>query len=143
MPFEPQNIPVNVFSGVITAFAVLDPAGLQPTTIMRTTDTWHVQIAWRIDGIIANALAGTWQVRALLESIGPGFEGQVGPTVPINLNVDPTAPRDYNVLITVPAGTPPAGTYKLVVVINYFELTGQPGFMAGYQEGPILQFFNP
>jgi hypothetical protein len=141
MPFEPQNIPPNFFTGTISAFAVLDPSGLQPTTIIRTNDTWHVFISWRIAGIVADALAGTWQVHAFLESMGPGLEAQVGSQT-INLNADPTTPRDYNALLTVPPGTP-AGTYKLVVTINYLTPANQPGFMAGYQEGPILQFFNP
>jgi hypothetical protein len=141
MPFEPQNIPPNFFTGTINAVAVLDPSGLQPTTIIRTTDTWHVSISWRIAGIVADALAGTWQVRAFLESMGAGFEGQVGSQT-INLNTDPTTPRDYSALLTVPPGTP-AGTYKLVVTVNYLTPSNQPGFMAGYQEGPILQFFNP
>ncbi len=142
MPFEPTNIPPNFFNGVINAFAVLDPSGLQPTTIIRTTDTWHVSIGWQISGIVADAIAGTWQVRAFLESMGAGFEGQVGPTININLAVDPTTPRDYNALVTVPPGVP-AGTYKLVVTVNYLTPANQPGFMAGYQEGPIIQFFNP
>jgi hypothetical protein len=142
MPFEPQNIPPNFFTGTINAFAVLDPSGLEPTTIIRTTDTWFVSISWRIAGIVADALAGTWQVRAFLESMGAGFEGQVGPVQTINLNADPTTPRDYTALLTVPPGTP-AGTYTLVVTINYLTPANQPGFMAGYQEGPILQFFNP
>ncbi len=142
MPFEPQNIPPNFFVGEITAFAVLDPAGLQPTNVIRTTDTWHVSISWRIRGTVVNALAGNWQVRAFLESMGAGFEGQVGPIHNQNLNTDQFDPREYTALITVPPGTP-AGTYKLVVVVNYFELSGQPGFMAGHQEGPIVQIFNP
>jgi hypothetical protein len=74
--------------------------------------------------------------------MGSGFEGQVGATQNINLNVDPSSPRNYSALITVPPGVPP-GTYKLVVTINYLTPANQPGFMAGYQEGPILQFFNP
>jgi len=142
MPFEPQNIPPGFFNGSITASAVLDPAGLQPTTIIRTTDTWHVSISWVIAGIVADALAGTWQVRAFLESMGPGFEGQVGATLNINLAVDPSTPRNYTALITVPPGTP-AGPYKLVTTVTYLTPANQPGFMAGYEEGPILQFFNP
>jgi len=142
MPCEPQNIPPGFFNGSITASAVLDPAGLQPTTIIRTTDTWHVSISWVIAGIVADALAGTWQVRAFLESMGPGFEGQVGATLNINLAVDPSTPRNYTALITVPPGTP-AGPYKLVTTVTYLTPANQPGFMAGYEEGPILQFFNP
>jgi len=146
MPFEPQNITVPnnqvVFRGFITAFAVLDPVGLQPTIIVRTTDTWFVRIEWQIDGIIADALAGTWQVRAFLESIGQGFEGQVG-AQNINLNVDPTTPRNYATTLTIPANTVPAGTYKLVTTINYLTPANQPGFMAGYEEGPVLQVFVP
>ncbi|MCI0350155.1 MAG: hypothetical protein L0Z53_12085 [Acidobacteriales bacterium] len=142
MPFEPQNIPPNFFNGQINAFAVLDPAGLQPTTIIRTTDTWHVSISWVIAGIVADALAGAWQVSAFLESMGTGFEGQVGVTLNINLAVDPSTPRNYNALITVPPGTP-AGAYKLVTTVTYLTPANQPGFMAGYEEGPILQFFNP
>ena len=146
MPFEPQNITVPnnqvVFTGSITAFAVLDPVGLQPTIIIRTTDSWFVRIQWQIDGIVADALAGTWQVRAFLESMGPGFEGQVGAQT-INLAVDPTSPRNYTATLPVAPNTVPAGTYKLVTTISYLTPANQPGFMAGYEEGPILQFFNP
>jgi len=144
MPFEPENISPNFFTGSISAVAVLDPLGLQPTIIIRTTDIWHVSISWQIAGIVADALAGTWRVSAFLESMGAGFEGQVGFQT-INLDIDPTTPRDYTALLTVnPAVQPvPAGTYKLVVTVNYLTPANQPGFMAGYQEGPILQFFEP
>ncbi len=142
MPFEPQNIPPNFFTGQITAFAVLDPNGLAPTTIIRTTDQWFVRVDWVIAGIVADSLAGTWQVRAFLESMGPGFEGQVGQQN-INLAVDPTTPRNYSSTLAIPANTVPAGTYKLVVTVNYLTPANQPGFMAGYEEGPIIQVFAP
>jgi len=47
-------------------------------------------------------------------------------------------------LITVPPSpNVQAATYKLVTTVNYLTPANQPGFMAAYQEGPILQFFNP
>ncbi|GIK40001.1 MAG: hypothetical protein KJ077_19500 [Anaerolineae bacterium] len=140
MPFE------HPFTGpAMTATAsavVLDPAGVQPSTIIQTEDAWRIRVNWQISGAAAPMLAGDWTVRAFLESIGPGFEGQVGPTRVVPLN--PPAPalvRNYTTDIDVPGNTVAAGTYKLVTLINYAHL-GVPGEMAAFVEGPVLQFYS-
>lgn len=149
MPFEPL-VPGNpgVLSGNIVSLSVLDPDVGTPNTIIETTDPWSVQVSWNIAGLIAGSLGGEWTVRAFLETLEGGpFSGQVGATQVIPLiSQAPTSPRNYSTTIHVPAGTPPAGLYKLNVAITYDVAFGGlhfPQEMAGFIEGPLLQFYVP
>ena len=127
--------------GVI-GLQVLDP-DLNPNRVLQTNLDWNIQVDWNISGMIAGGLGGEWEVRAYVESIGTGFEGQVGPAMIVPLSSAPaTASRSYTTTITVPAGTPPAGAYKLAVLVNYSN-GGLPQQMAAFAEGPVLQFYNP
>lgn len=143
MPFEPLLPPA--LTGSVTAFAVPSP-GPAPATIISTAVAWSVHIEWEIHGLFALGLAGDWHVKAFLESMGPGVEMQAGPTqnIPLAAGVF-QAPdrRNYTANIPVAAGATPAGVYKLVTTVTYTEPSGQPGPMAAYQEGPVLQFFEP
>lgn len=57
----------------------------------------------------------------------------------------PTVYYRYNV--DVPPGTVTADhcsiPYKLVTTLTYLEVCGTPGPIAGYVEGPIIQFYRP
>jgi hypothetical protein len=163
MPFESSYTQLHP---EITAFAV-QGLGAQdvtpPTTIIRADQAWRVHIEWQTTGLAAAVMAGVFHVSAYLESIGPGADLKLpivpGPA-PDELNVPLlsgaftalAAPdfgrRDYSRNINVPAGQVPTDVdrsraYKLVVAITYTEPTGAPGPMAGFREGPILQFYQP
>jgi len=128
-------------TGVI-GLQVLDP-DQNPNRVLQTNLDWFIRVDWNISGLIAGGLGGEWEVRAFAESIGPGFEGQVGPTVIVPLSAAPaTNSRSYTTTIRVPAGTPPAGAYKLTVLVNYRN-GGLPQQMAAFAEGPVVQFYNP
>lgn len=140
MPFEHPFLGPSLNATVNSV--VLDPVGFQPNTIIQTEDAWVVRVNWQISGPGAPMLAGDWTVRAFLESIGPGFEGQVGPAKVVSLNTaPPAAVRNYTTDINIAGGAVPAGAYKLVTLINYSHL-GVPGEMAAYTEGPVLQFYS-
>ncbi len=149
MPIEPL-VPGSpaVLSASILSLSVLDPDVGTPNTIIETTDPWAIQVSWDIAGLIAGALGGEWTVRAFLETLEGGpFSGQVGPTefIPL-ISQPPTSPRHYSATIHVPAGTPPAGLYKLTVAITYDVVFGGVHFpqeMAGFVDGPMLQFYVP
>lgn len=162
MPFESSYTQLQ---GTITAFAVqgLGPNDVNPpTTIIRTDQAWRVHIEWRTQGLAAAAMAGDFHVSAYLESLGPGpdLKLPIGGANEVSVNLLtgaftalplPTGGRrDYSVNINVPAGLVPidanrARPYKLVVTVTYTEpMPGDPpGPMAGFLEGPVLQFFAP
>lgn len=137
----------HIFGGLMTASSVAqveDPLGINPpSTIIQTDDNWRVHVDWQLAGPAAPFLGGDWQVRVYAESIGGGFEGQLGPTVNVPLNsAPPGPPRNYHAFVNVTAGTLAAGAYRLVTLINYSNL-GVPLEMAAFEEGPIIQVYEP
>jgi hypothetical protein len=130
--------------GALTA-AVEDPAGIEPpSTIIQTDDAWNIRVDWSVDGGFAPFLGGDWHVSVFVESIGPGFEGQVGGPVDVPVADAPPAPlpREYSATVGVAAGDLAAGTYKVVTLLNY-DNGGFPQEMAAFQEGPVVQLYEP
>ena len=105
-------------------------------------------------GAAAGNVAGNWIVDAYVESIGPGAEKHVGQVT------DPFGKlyTKHEVNIPVPASNQPGGVplapgqattpYKLVITLTADQaddLTPGQGTryaLAGYMEGPILQFYH-
>lgn len=117
-----------------------------PATIIQRDHAWQILVSWTIRGRAALGLGGEWKVRAFLESVGPGYEGQAGATVTVPLASAPAAfNRNYATTINVPpANTIPGfnvGAYWLTILINYENL-GVPGEIAGVEEMPIMQFYD-
>ena len=138
MPFQPTNVPA-LFTGAITSVAVSSPFPDSQLIIDRK-DAWNITVNWNTSGFLAPAIGGNWQVRAFLESMGPGFEGQVGPTV----SVAAPGPLSKSATINVPAantiGGLIAGAYKLVVTLTH--VNPAPTGVAGYEESIVLQFVD-
>jgi hypothetical protein len=140
MPFQPEL--GAAFSGTMSANVL--SGGPDPTTILTVGTPWAIHVKWSISGFVMPALGGTWQVRAFLESMGPGFEGQVPPgfTLPVPVTSVPivAGSRTYDNVLAVPAN--PAigvGPYKLVVTLTHVNGTVSTT-LAAYIDGPILQF---
>jgi hypothetical protein len=142
MPFE-TPFPEELFAGEITATAHEENI-LLPQTIIRTDQKWAVEVNWTNKGQVTGMIAGEYCVHLLLERMGPGTDLELTDT-PHRIKLIPgESPRVYTDHVDVPAGKVPAGIYKLVTVLQYWEPTGNPGPMAGYVEnGPLLQFYNP
>lgn len=132
----------GLLDGTITANVVVDPVGLAPNTIIQAEDPFFVHVTWAMTGAVAPFLGGDWQLRVYAESIGGGFEGQLGATVNIPMSAAPALPlpRNYHGDVSVAGNTLPPGTYRLVTLINYTN-GGVPLEMAGFQEGPIIQVY--
>lgn len=145
MPFEhPYGA---ALTGTI-AVSVADPAvgAYPPATIVQRDHAWQINVNWTINGPAALGLGGDWTVRAFLESVGPGYEGQAGPTMTVPVSAAPPAfTRAYSTTISVPAAiTIPGfteGAYWLTILINYSN-GGVPGEIAGVEELPIMQFYT-
>lgn len=148
MPFE-TPFPKFLFAGAITSLQQ-ENGGAFPETIIRTTQDWSVTVSWVTTGLATGMIAGEWRLHLYLESIGPGadrnlFDDDDADRI-IPLAPGPS-PVHYSVKVDVPAGritAPAAGRlYKLVATLTYIEPGGTAGPMAAFEEGPILQFYNP
>lgn len=139
MPFQPTNVPA-LFTGAITNVSVSSPFP-DSQLIVDMNQSWTIRVDWNTSGFLAPAIGGTWQVRAFLESMGVGFEGQAGATA----LVPASGSLNKSTTITVPPpNTNPQmvpGAYKLVVTLTH--VNPNPTGIAGYEEGTIVQFVQP
>jgi len=139
------QFPNTALTGHFSA-SVHEVGGTAPATVLDTTVPWEVRFQWSIyGGSLAAMLAGQWCLRVRLESIGPGAEFLLPVAGPQLVPFNP-AVSNYTAVISVPAGTVPASPdaiYKVVACLTTRNALGAPGPIAGYVEGPILQFFNP
>jgi hypothetical protein len=94
-------------------------------------------------------LGGSFDLKAYVESIGPGPEQQLGPT--INVPVDPGR-TDYDRTITITGGTllgegqdfngvAVSGVYKIIAVLQH--LNPGPTWVSGFAEDSIKMFLSP
>ena len=143
-PFPPA-----LFAGTITALQH-EHGGVAPSTIIRTDQSWAVNVSWTTTGLATGMICGDWHLHVYLESIGPGPDLDLtdaiapGHIIPLTPGLSPV---NYFVHVDILANTVPAplagSVYKLAVTLTYFDASGAPGPMAAFEEGPMLQFYNP
>ena len=105
-----------------TVFELAAPDTAVPTNHIRTTQNWGVKVDWEMTGAFTPFLIDEFHLRAFVESIGPEAELALplgGPVI-VNtlagaLGVGPK--RTYSANVNIPAGTVPAGVYKLVTLV--------------------------
>lgn len=129
--------------------AVVLDSGQAPTHVIRANNAWSIKVDWKTSGALSAFLVGNWHVHAYLESIGPGQELRLGGNL-IRLTPGPgtiSYSSTINVApntVVVQGGHPNESVpMKLVVTVTYDWADNVPGPMAGYIEGPVIQFFNP
>jgi hypothetical protein len=95
-------------------------------------------------------MGGQFRLRAFVESIGPGQEMQIGPTLNVPVNPGQT---NYNATIAVPGNTlrgegeifngqPVSGVYKIVAVLQHMN-GGTATVVSGFAEDNIRMFRTP
>ena len=131
----------NVLLGPGTFTANLIDNNGAPSTVLEAAAPFTIQCSWTISPLAALLLGGQWQLAAYVESMGPGPEQEVGPTVTIALN----GSTNYSANIVVPANTlpddpaPPAsGAYKVVTLLTHRNF-GKVTDVAAVAEGPIVR----
>ena len=103
----------NVLLGPGTFNATLIDNNGSPSTVLEAAAPFTIQCAWTISPLAAQLLGGQWQVAAYVESMGPGPEQEVGPTVTIALN----GGTNYSANIVVPANTLPDDPSSFTIVV--------------------------
>jgi hypothetical protein len=94
-------------------------------------------------------LGGSFDLRAYVESIGPGPEMQLGPT--LSVPVDPGR-TNYNRTITIAGstllgegeifnGVAVSGVYKIIAVLQH--MNPGPTWVSGFAEDSIKMFLSP
>lgn len=137
---EFQPIVPAFFDGKINSVTVESALLLMPTTIVNQNDPWNIRVDFETEGFFAPLLGGTWQVRAFLESLGPGFEGIAGTTVIAAGLPLRRAAVNIPILAGNPLGLVP-GIYKLVVTVTH--LNPGPTGIAGYYEAGVVEIVQP
>jgi hypothetical protein len=130
-----------------------------PTSIIKSTDSFHVKVYWWVDGTVVSLLGGEFDARACFESIGPGDEKSFSASSVLVKDgkteydpKDPCAPKSdggvhplrkyFSVDIEVPATSLAAGPYELISVVTY-KNNGVPGNIAGYSDEKVIQIYDP
>jgi hypothetical protein len=150
MPFETPKILADLFDVVnVSPRAVVhETEGPNPTTIIRTDQDWYVDVEWDTVGPLTGLIGGTWHLHVYLESMGPGKEYELfdknAPPHEHDIPLTPgAAPVHYHLHPDIDPKIVEPGAYKLVVTVTYTDLANTPFPMAGYWEGPIVQFIEP
>jgi hypothetical protein len=129
--------------GKIAAYAH-EHGGVQPKSIIRTDEEWAVAIRWQLEGPLVQFISGKWHIHLYLESIGPGAELRL-PIKEIEMKVDRKDGK-YSYEVVVPPNMVPVDhdstPFKLVTVVTYITPYGDPGPMAGFVDGQVLQFYK-
>lgn len=124
---------------------VTDPNGIAPALVIHKDDPWKITATWKLSGTFSTLLQGQFKVHAHIESMGEGDEKHVADMV---VPAQMANPANYTAEINVPGGVAhvePNDTstaYKLVTLVTYEWSPGKVSAMAGYNEGPILQFYQ-
>lgn len=120
-----------------------------PSDILVASVPFHVNVKWDIPSPHNMTLGGSFQLRAYVESIGPGQEMQLGATQVVAVVPGQTS---YAHAITIPGntllgegqlfgGVPVSGVYKIVCVLQH--LNPGPTFISGYAEESLRMFLQP
>lgn len=133
-------------SGKIEA-ELYEVGGPTPTTIIRTSENWYVDINWSLYGMIVPMICGKWCIHLHMESIGQGPELTLSDyNGPAYLLLEPCGDGKYSYRLDVKKGTIKpehcSTPYKLVVAVTYLNYCGKPGPIAGFVELPVVQFYD-
>jgi hypothetical protein len=131
------------------------PAG--PAVILVKSVPFNVIIKWTVPLEHALILGGKFQLRAYVESLGPGQEMQLGPDTIVDVVPPQTA---YTTTIAIPGdtllgegdlyyepgappppGVPVSGVYKIVAVLQH--LNPGPTWVSGFAEVSFRMFLSP
>ena len=116
-----------------------------PSSVIRTDQEWAVRVNFETSGGLSHVLTGQWHIGVYIESIGPGQEEEIALTH-IPLRPGPGTVSYTADLVVRPGriNVPDHQTkpFMLVTTVSYIQPDGRPGAMAGYLEGPIVQFYN-
>jgi hypothetical protein len=132
---------------------VLDPAGVKPARIIKTTDPFKVAMEFELISATAQDLAGTlsYEIKYFAESMGKGPEYDLGTvrdrTLDNQYKYNATTPAGAETALDVAAGTMDPGVYRVAAMVS-FKLNcpperPRPYRMTAFVEGPAIEVYRP
>lgn len=126
----------------------ISEAGISGTSNIITTDqNWSVRLDWSLPG--SELISGSWQVKAYLESIGPGNGLHNNEYAFPGISLPIISKKDsYSGTLNFNAGDIAPGIYWLVVTITSENAiknqSGKPVpvYLTGFAEKSMLQFYK-
>ena len=120
---------------------VNNPNGRTVTNGMIQADQpWGVQLRWRTQGIFACFLAGgLWKAQLMFEKMGVGETNFTVETTTPDLG---SAATVYNTDLQIRPGQLAPGVYRVVICLQYYFNTGNPGPIAGYIDGGMIKVYQ-
>lgn len=128
---------------------ILDSSGVDPGTIISVSDAFQVRIRLELGGPAWRCMAGDWRFEVFFEGYGtrPEFE------LSTKIGTDPLLvrnwkgcegpdPRCIERMVTVPAGTVPAGTYRLAAEMQLY-CCDKPAAITGHEAIGEVQWYVP
>jgi hypothetical protein len=153
--FETPYGPSPAYAGTMEA-KVFEAVPEREKNIIRTDQDWGVILDWVMTGPLTASLDEEFQIQIFLESMGPGTEYALPAAGPHKVDtlagvpgIDPITleeNRTYQETLTINHAVTPIdpGTYRLTVTVQLFDkVSGTPWPVAGFFEGPMLQFYTP
>jgi hypothetical protein len=149
--FEFEGIPGIGMEVTEFASRVREPGALfaaEPQTIIRVGSPWQVEADWEVVGPLGWLfgppwIPGNYRIEAYLESIGTAAEHNLGAVLVPMAGLGPHGGPAFPIAVpgAGPGSVATPGPYKLVVTLTAENAAGFRFPMAGYMEGPILQFY--
>ena len=127
--------------------------GEESSRIIDIKDPLDIDVYWDVAGSLVPYICGCWCVQLCIECYGDCDEDFCLP--PVYIDLDPCGDGKYHTTLTLPAGRIKypencecSCLCKFVVSITYHtkcrDARGHylPGAIAGFVEGPLLQFYD-
>ncbi|GAA3562681.1 hypothetical protein GCM10022419_049180 [Nonomuraea rosea] len=124
--FQVMKVPAEQLAGILHG-QVVDP-GATPTTVVRRSEGWTIDVSWEVTGELVDWLAGCWQLEIIADLLGGGETRH--PSPPVELTFTPGSGR-YTASIPMRGQLTP-GTYDLVVNLTTTTAAGTAGALGGF-----------
>jgi hypothetical protein len=145
---QPQSV---ALVGNIQPLVVVEP-GQPPATIIDRGAPFTISVNVSLNGSLVPFLAGAHFVtQARIESLGGGFEGNIGPAVSTTVNPVGLSWSAVINIPCVPVGSfqPPGspayiqeGVYDLAVLLRLYNSANVPLGVTGYATVEFIEFYN-
>jgi len=123
------------------------------TNVLDGSLPWDVDLDWSVtDGAGFLIPPMQWRLRVYIESLGSGDEKMVGEATEPVVYPNPVGGYSHTITVAPPVGSSdptapdPSGVYRVVGVLTLFtNIAGvaTPLPLAGFAEGPVIQFMLP
>lgn len=143
-PLDRTPMSLTVFDNNSRAASVIEKGSFQVT------------VAWDVPAPYQCVLDGTFRIRVFAESMGNGFEGQIGGDQSVTATCPPGGTPSYSTTFSInepsnllgegepdSSGNPVSGVYKLSAVLQYINTAGAELAIGGYATASVLQVRHP